>query len=921
MRPIELTMSAFGPYASRTTVDFTLLGERGLYLITGDTGAGKTTIFDAIIFALYGEASGDNREPSMFRSKYASPETPTEVRLKFYYRGKIYEVLRNPEYERAKTRGEGFTYEKANATLWLPDGRIITKVKDVNRELISVLGVDREQFAQIAMIAQGDFLKLLLASTEDRKKIFQKIFQTHKFQRLQEVLREETNKLREEYSRETSSVKQFICGILWGQNAEEERIKELSEGNGRAEDALPLLAELIKKDEAAEKQTEGKLADCQKELDKINAAIALEESLKTTRARLASATEELAKEESKLSALREDYAVKQRAKAGAEGLVAEIAALQAQLPLYEELDEKSGKIIKLGQTVAAQNDLSRRAESESKRLKELLASLEKERESLKGCEGLKVKAESDKLARETARKGLTDLKGDVREFIRICERYDRAKQSYLQAREQAAQKKTLYEQKKGLYLDEQAGILAQTLKTGEPCPVCGSLEHPSPAGKPQRAPTREELELLSRSAERASAEESEKSAYAGQIKGEAKTLSDGIKKKAKELLGEDGDLEQIERALDQRIAQLDGEIVTISEKLRELTGFVARAAEVDREIKENQQKAEKAEAVRSEAALLVKGAEAELTHLKARVDELRSSLKYPSRSLALQEVEAKRELKEKIEREEAQSREACVASDKRVGELKASIENCRAQLKQYEGSAPAADEEKLASLTRTKAELTEEQKLTSFRLKSNQRTRENLTLAMAAVARAEEKWMKIKTLSDTANGTVSGKEKIMLETYVQTAYFDRVLIRANRRLMVMTDNQYELKRRSTAENNRSQSGLDLDVVDHYNGTQRSVKTLSGGESFKASLSLALGLSEEVQSSAGGIRLDTMFVDEGFGSLDEESLQQAMRALTMLTEGNRLVGIISHVAELKEKIDRQIVVTKERTGGSKIAVIA
>ena len=184
----------------------------------------------------------------------------------------------------------------------------------------------------------------------------------------------------------------------------------------------------------------------------------------------------------------------------------------------------------------------------------------------------------------------------------------------------------------------------------------------------------------------------------------------------------------------------------------------------------------------------------------------------------------------------------------------------------------------------------------------------------------EEKWTWVKALSDTANGNISGKEKVMLETYIQMTYFDRIINRANTRLMIMTGGQYELKRSRAADNNRSQSGLELNVTDHYNGTERSVKTLSGGESFKASLALALGMADEIQSSAGGIKLDTMFIDEGFGSLDDESLAQAMQALSGLTEGNKLIGIISHVGELKNRIDKQLVVTKEKTGVSKIAVV-
>jgi len=206
------------------------------------------------------------------------------------------------------------------------------------------------------------------------------------------------------------------------------------------------------------------------------------------------------------------------------------------------------------------------------------------------------------------------------------------------------------------------------------------------------------------------------------------------------------------------------------------------------------------------------------------------------------------------------------------------------------------------------------------RITSNKASLDNILKKLNEIKTVEEKWIWIKSLSNTANGNLSGKEKIMLETYIQMTYFDRIINRANTRFMVMSGGQYELKPRKEAENNRSQSGLELDVIDHYNGTERSVKTLSGGESFKASLSLALGLSDEIQSSAGGIKLDTMFVDEGFGSLDDESLAQAIKALSSLAEGNRLVGIISHVSELKDKIDKQIVVKKEKTGGSNISIV-
>ena len=223
-------------------------------------------------------------------------------------------------------------------------------------------------------------------------------------------------------------------------------------------------------------------------------------------------------------------------------------------------------------------------------------------------------------------------------------------------------------------------------------------------------------------------------------------------------------------------------------------------------------------------------------------------------------------------------------------------------------------------LTNQKNEFMSRKDMLNMKLHNNRFILDKILRNINELSETEKKLMCVKSLSDTANGNISGKEKIMLEAYVQMRYFNRIIDRANVRLMTMSDGQYELKRRVGADNNRSQSGLDLDVIDHYNGTERSVKTLSGGESFKASLALALGLSDEIQSSSGGIRLETMFIDEGFGSLDEESLSQALKALTELSEGDRTVGIISHVTELKERIDRQVVVTKNKFGGSKISVV-
>ena len=273
-------------------------------------------------------------------------------------------------------------------------------------------------------------------------------------------------------------------------------------------------------------------------------------------------------------------------------------------------------------------------------------------------------------------------------------------------------------------------------------------------------------------------------------------------------------------------------------------------------------------------------------------------------------------MKEKLDKAEKELADA----EKSFAEITGRIQQLQEQLRDRSGTDLEGEEDAKRALSMKKTGISQELKRVNVRIAANRTALENIRNKSRELAGLEKRWSWVRSLANTANGNISGKEKIMLETYVQMRCFDRILVRANTRLMVMTGGQYELVRRQVSENNRSKSGLELDVIDHYNGTRRSVKSLSGGESFKASLSLALGLSDEIQASAGGIRLDTMFVDEGFGSLDEESLQQAVRAMAGLADGNRLVGIISHVSELKERIDRQIVVTKDRCNGSRVEIV-
>lgn len=922
MKPVKLTMTAFGPYAARTTVDFTLLGERGLYLICGDTGAGKTTIFDAIVFALYGEASGSNREPYMLRSKYALPETPTEVQLCFACRGKLYTVKRNPEYERKKARGEGVTLEKANAELTLPDGKVITKVKDVNRAVAEILGIDREQFSQIAMLAQGDFAKLLLAPTEERKNIFRRIFQTHKFQRLQESLKELTSSLRAKYEEAGRSAEQYIRGIVCADDDPRRATFENAAcGGAPVAEVVPLLSSVIDGDREESARLEKEYAETDGRLQVITVKLA-EEERRNNLKRLAEETRLLLKErEEKLAACGAELKLREADVEKARALAAKAAEIQALLPAYSELETKSAEDLRLRAEAGKSQKLSAAATASAEQARLMAEALEARKEGLKEVKVEVVRAESERANLAERAAELTRLLGDIERAYSEYAQYKGAAEEYERERAVSVAAQESYARASRAFLDAQAGVMARGLQSGVPCPVCGSTVHPAPA-QAKSAPSAAEVDALKLAAERAAGKERVASERAGTLKGAYTARAEQVKAGAAKYVAVNGEskLKDLKAALNGTYAATNAQLNAIKIKIAEGRRAVAEEEKLGEEIAKLRGDAEKFKAEAESARLAAGNARAGLCRIESDISALRGRLTYADKACALEAAKGFERQRAELERAVENCRNQYAEYDKSAAQLRAKLEDYQ---RQTGGDGQTVITELTANsriLTEKKNALSTDLRTVHYRLQSNVKCLEDLKGALAAAGGAEESYRQVKLLSDTANGTLAGKEKIMLETFVQAAYFDRVIVRANRRLLVMTDNQYELKRRAGADNNRSQSGLELEVIDHYNGTSRSVKTLSGGESFKASLSLALGLSEEVQSSAGGIRLDTMFVDEGFGSLDGESLNQAIRALDGLSEGDRLVGIISHVAELKERIDRQLRVKKDRTGGSRIEVV-
>lgn len=920
MRPLTLTLSAFGPYAGQITLALEQLGKNGLYLIRGDTGAGKTSIFDAIAFALYGEASGDQREAAMFRSQYAAPDTPTFVELTFESAGKTYRVRRVPEYTRPAKRGGGVTLQRAEAELTMPDGRVVTRVKEVGQAVREIVGVDREQFAQIAMIAQGDFLKLLVASTEERMRIFRQIFHTGRYQKLQAALKDQLaalsrarDKLRDGLMQAVGSARYPADSVL-GQ-----RLADAQAGRLLLQETAALLDEIVRQDSAAQEAGRRALERLDKQIGQAARTLGQARELAAARTQLRDA-------QAKRQAIQQEMEKAGAARAALAARKPEREALAQQAAALAEEVRRHEACSRLDQALeAAQKRYTDGCAAQAACAKQLTDLADQQAAARAGQERLadsairaeKQRAEHAALLEE--QRAFNGLSRDLDAVAASARQYARVQKDYLAAAQSAEAAQGRYQQMNRAFLDEQAGILALGLQDGAPCPVCGACSHPRPAQVTLGAPREADLEQAKQQATAAQDEAGRLSAEAGQLRGALEARRAGLQQRARELLGDVPCEEMAEQiaaagaALRDRLAACKSALDQAQQDMRQLDQF-------GHTLRTLEQAVQQAQARQAAAQQAIARAEQDTQHLARQKQELADGLRYPDQAAARRAAQQTKDTIQDLDRRTEQAEQAYQACKSQADALEGTIAALAGQLEH----APEIDMEtiqaELEACNARRRALEDGQTARAARLDRNQDALRALETHGAALAEAEQKWGWVKSLADTAGGQLVGREKIMLETYVQMTYFDRILARANTRLMVMSRGQYELKRRAQAENNRRQSGLELDVVDHYNGSVRSVKTLSGGESFQAALSLALGLSDEVQSAAGGVQLDVMFVDEGFGSLDEEALEQAVRALSDLSGGNRLIGIISHVEALARRIDRQIVVTKHGTAGSDAVIV-
>lgn len=918
MRPLKITMSAFGPYAGEVTLDMQKLGKSGIYLITGDTGAGKTTVFDAISYALYGEASGNYRENTTLRSKYASADTPTFVELEFEYNNEIYKINRNPEYPRPNKRGEGFTKQSANAELVMPDGSVITKIKEVSAKVEEIIGINKNQFSQIAMIAQGDFRKLLNCETNERSKIFRKIFKTEPYHNIEIKLSSLFNELKRNREKEKSGIEQYINQLKCNENdtlsLELERAKS---GDVLIEDVIKLAGEIINKDTLEYTKTQKNIESINEEIEKINSNIKLYENQEATKKAYAKASSKLEELKTKRNECEKAYKSAEAQRERLDDLTRKINLINSKMPKYDELKSLENSINERAQSFEKSNNSLKQKQQEITLLEKEIDEKSKALEEVKGADLLVQKLTVQKEEIKKKAEALKELKTEIDRCKTEQKNLKNAQSFAKSALDEYGALENEYNQIYIAFFNEQAGIIADELKDGEPCPVCGSTSHPNLARKSENAPSQADVESAQNLVKKAQEKANKARDTASALKSKFDEIAANVKSAAKKLFGTD---DNVFDDYNSNINALKKEYDCILALLKTANEKLNLYKKLDKEIPKIQEKQKSLSDEISTLNTQKASDEAFISENTKRVTSIKSELDFESADLAKDKLKEytnlSSDIKNAIEKSKNDFDDIKSKYDTQKG-TKASLENA---LKEFKEIDLASLNEKYLKLNEYKKDVDETAKSLYSRIESNKLLVDDISEKRDILKGYDDKYVWLKTLSETANGDISGKEKITLETFVQMTYFDSIIRKANIRLLTMSDGQYELVRRSDAETLKKNEGLALDVIDHFNASTRSVSTLSGGESFMASLCLALGLSDEIQSSNGGIKLDTMFVDEGFGSLDGEALDRALSALTSLSQGNRLVGIISHVDALCDRIDNKIVITKDRTIGSNAQII-
>ena len=923
MKPLKLTMSAFGSYAGKNVIDFTGQ-QQGIFLITGDTGAGKTTIFDAITYALYNQTSGGERNGNMMRSQYAQPETETYVELEFLYRGQTYRVRRNPDYKITKTLKNGKIREQKvphSVELTMPDGTVFPEKKNAtDAKIIEILGLTADQFSQIVMIAQGDFLKLLYTKSDERKMIFSKLFRTDIYWKIQENLRRKSMEMDERIQENDRAFEQEKSRIILLPESEELPLDELVERlRERLKDAL--------KEQNLRRANVEELNKKITKYEEINKLfVSLEKIRQNGKELEARQVESKERRQQIENALKADKV-----------LVAE----QQNLRQQQTVEQSVQAIAKMTETLANNQEMFetlktqlQEVEAEQKReaadIQKKMLALEQSFPSYEALQNArseeqqakKVWEDLGKTSEESFHKkkaGIAALKEQQKQQEQVVEQTKKNwEQTSLSASESAKHYEHMYE----AFLKEQAGILAENLSAGCPCPVCGSTVHPDPAKLSDHAVT--ELEVEQAKKTRAAAEEKRDLAYAAfeAEKTEKQKLAQAVEKEEADFVLAQTIAKQQRKEAEQNYVSLQKIAEQIREKLvypslaeakKQYAAMQKALAAAEQEIERKRQKvSELAEAMNTLKGQKLAEEENQKTAKKLAVKTEKEYAKLLEKSGFVSEETYHLAIlpersRSKLEREEKEYESQCLRQQSEQKLLEKQVSG-----KTYTDTAELNEQLKAEKQALKETEKTYMELHTAY--ENDRSVLQNCAVYLEKGKKLESEDQVIKSLSKTANGRLSGSAKIDFETYIQRQYFKQIIHEANKRLLTMSNHQFILKLKEEANTGRkTNEGLDLSVYSLVTDSERDVKTLSGGESFLAALAMALGLSDIVERSAGAIHPDMMFIDEGFGSLDAQSRQQAIEVLAELAGDSRMVGIISHVTELKEQIDRKLVVSRTDKG--------
>ena len=929
MRPLKLELCCFGTYYNHTIIDLEKLGENGLYLITGDTGSGKTTIFDAISYALFDEASGENRDGNMLRSTMASLDDDTFVILEFEHLHKKYLIKRSPAYERNVKKGSGTTVTSPTASITSDGMKPIIGTTSVNKFVRELLGLDKSQFSQIAMIAQGDFQKILFLETKDRIPVFRKLFRTEKYKKLEEELSNKSSEISKKINELKNELKVHVSTICCpSDNVNIINVEKAKNNQLPVSEIIELLTVLISEQEniAKKLQTEGNKN--QKEIEKNTANItaflekeAQQNEIIQKEQLLKNAETENIEASTKLKQEKERQSEKKNKENA-------LAILKEKMVQYDVLEEKQNDLSFKQNLLSNKNQIFSTNELKIKKLSEEIENLKIEQKNYEN-------SDTELLKKQNLISEKENIISQIKMFCRNVESYETIKNDYDVAKKQLQkiidEEKEKTEAETGmriLFLQNQAGIMAENLEEGTPCPVCGSVHHELKAHKSPDAPTQlmvEEAEKAAGIAKRKSIEYAEKTAG---IKADVENHKKNLESSYENLLIKDKPLydeEKIQEICGFLKAKSNDENTSVKE-LKSLISNLEKQVErkniIKEELPEKEKNYEEIINIKNQLLQEIEVLKEQVKSISDGIKEIGSSLEYETKQLAVEQIEKlSKEIEEMTkvyEQTEKRAKETASAIDVLSGQISSLKEQCKNFSAEEKESLVAKKQELLLEKKKLEENINENHHY----LETNKKALKYITEKSQEIIEKETEYQWMNALSATANGNIgSGKSKIQLETFVQMTFLDKVIALANKRLAIMSDGQYDLIRKTEGDK-QSQSGLDINVIDHYNGGERSVKSLSGGESFEASLALALGLSDVIANYAGGIKIDTMFIDEGFGSLDTDTLQKAFKALSSITEGNnKLIGIISHVDLLKEKINKQIKVTKKTCEGSSIQIIS